>query len=213
MFPDGWKSRYLASLVKDIFHTGIDDIQRTQIMKKRVHEWEKSKTIEDAGDDEKELIHEDLHFIFEKDQYTGEVKDGLKHGKGKMIYKLNNSIYEGEWKDDKRHGKGILKQGDHVIYDGEWENDMMHGKGKYKTLHGTDNNRIKTTDGTMFEEGWKHTGFWKKNKRHGIGKTRYKNGDLYTGEWKNGKRNGKGIFRQKGKADIDGIWKNDKLEK
>ena len=38
--------------------------------------------------------------------YNGQIKDGKRHGLGKMIYS-DGDVYEGYWKDDELHGKGI----------------------------------------------------------------------------------------------------------
>jgi len=49
--------------------------------------------------------------------YTGEYRDGKRHGKGTMIYP-DGSKYVGEWKDGLRHGHGlyIYPNGDKVCY-------------------------------------------------------------------------------------------------
>merc|ERR1719285_724426 len=47
--------------------------------------------------------------------YTGESKNGKRHGQGRMVYP-DNQIYEGSWRDDKRCGKGILHLMDGRVY-------------------------------------------------------------------------------------------------
>ena len=39
--------------------------------------------------------------------YTGDFKDGKRHGTGKYIYP-NGDIYEGEWKNNIREGEGTF---------------------------------------------------------------------------------------------------------
>lgn len=41
------------------------------------------------------------------DKYTGEWKEGQKHGKGKMIF-FEEATYEGEWADNVMHGYGVF---------------------------------------------------------------------------------------------------------
>lgn len=55
----------------------------------------------------------------EGETYFGQYFNGMKHGKGRMIWP-DGSIYEGQWLNDKRHGKGriVYSQGD--MYEGEW---------------------------------------------------------------------------------------------
>merc|ERR1719231_714885 len=85
--------------------------------------------------------------------YEGQMKDGKRHGKGKMVYNeddLNHSekhlnhnagdVYEGDWKNDNRDGKGIYKWGSGVrngnVYDGEYKDDKKDGKGTYTWADG-----------------------------------------------------------------------------
>ena len=42
----------------------------------------------------------------DKGTYTGDLKSGKRHGKGKMVYDSGNT-YEGDFKDDKFDGKGV----------------------------------------------------------------------------------------------------------
>ena len=57
--------------------------------------------------------------------YDGELKDGMKHGNGKLYYLLSESLeYQGEFKNDKRHGYGIsYSDNGEVVYEGDWKND------------------------------------------------------------------------------------------
>ena len=42
---------------------------------------------------------------YEYGVYEGEVKDGKKHGKGKMTW-ADGDVYKGGYKDNKPHGRG-----------------------------------------------------------------------------------------------------------
>ena len=56
------------------------------------------------------------------------MKDGLKHGKGNLISKKDSIIYTGQFKNGVKHGKGIQKIGE-IVYEGSFENGVFHGLG------------------------------------------------------------------------------------
>jgi len=68
------------------------------------------------------------------EEYEGEFKDGLPHGKGTMIYHVgfweNEIEYEGEWKNGLWEGHGTLTFADGRVYVGEFRGSMRHGKGR-----------------------------------------------------------------------------------
>jgi hypothetical protein len=76
------------------------------------------------------------------DYYIGEFKNGKRNGRGIYIseskYIKNN--YEGEWKNDLAHGKGksiyqeVYENGEifEEIYEGEFIDDLRSGKGELK---------------------------------------------------------------------------------
>lgn len=73
--------------------------------------------------------------------------------------------YTGEIKDGKRHGKGIVKYEDGSYYDGEWDNNIYHGQGTLKTSAGTYTGAFKNgkkngygtlTNKTIFAGTWKN---------------------------------------------------------
>ena len=69
--------------------------------------------------------------------YSGEIKEGKKHGEGICtIYKivgirnyLNKDKYEGFWENDQRQGKGTLTFANGDKYEGQFQNDTISGKG------------------------------------------------------------------------------------
>jgi hypothetical protein len=106
--------------------------------------------------------------------YEGELKDGKKHGKGKMIY-TNDDVYDGEWHLGKRQGKGKQTFGIGGSYDGQWKDGKITGNGT--VVH---------VDGDVYE------GELKDGEKHGQGKMIYTNDVVYDGEWYLGKQHGKG---------------------
>lgn len=57
-----------------------------------------------------------------KGDYIGEKKNGVPHGKGKMVW-FDGKEYDGEWKNGKRHGKGTMIYRDGREFVGDWVND------------------------------------------------------------------------------------------
>jgi hypothetical protein len=60
--------------------------------------------------------------------YTGEWKDGVRHGQGLTKFK-NGTSYIGEWKNDDPNGYGTLIYSDKMKYVGEVKNGLPHGQG------------------------------------------------------------------------------------
>jgi hypothetical protein len=94
-------------------------------------------------------------------RYEGEMKDGKKHGKGKMDYASGGS-YTGIWVDDSRTGQGVYTWSSGNRYEGQWKDNKMHGKGKLD-----------------FASGDKYTGDWVEGNRTGQGVFVWANGDRY----------------------------------
>lgn len=61
-------------------------------------------------------------------KYIGEIKEGLPHGRGKMIYPDKN-IYSGDFANGKHHGSGTLELADGTKYVGGWKQGLMNGEG------------------------------------------------------------------------------------
>ena len=81
--------------------------------------------------------------ILNQAQYIGDIIDGKKQGKGKLIF-TDGSYYEGNFKDDLFNGKGIFVRND-SIYKGDFLNGRKHGKGKIeiiKKLNNSNNNNF-----------------------------------------------------------------------
>lgn len=75
------------------------------------------------------------------DSYSGQWKDGCKHGFGKYTWGDGKS-YSGGWQQDKMHGHGtyIFENGD--SFTGAWEHDAQAGLGTYRWADGHSELRI-----------------------------------------------------------------------
>jgi len=103
---------------------------------------------------------------------------------------LNGSVYTGEWRDGKRHGHGIMHKGGNV-YDGCFHNDLMHGMGTYtwwngQLYQGQWENGFRNGHGVQtWPSGQQYIGNWVDGKRHGQGAQYSKSGAvLFEGKWK-----------------------------
>ena len=126
--------------------------------------------------------------------YNGDMKDGLKCGKGIEYDKNENIIYNGEFVNDKYEGQGkyIYENGEYYI--GQFKNGLENGKGIKYYMNGN----IKY-DGDMVN-----------GKAEGNGKYIYENDEYYIGQFKNDLKHGKGtIFYENGNIKYDGEFIND----
>ena len=108
--------------------------------------------------------------------YSGEWKDGLRHGFGKYTLNWDKGTfppekYEGEWKDDKRCGKGKCFYGrkEENVYEGDWLNDMRDGHGVWK-----------------YENGDVVECEWKQGSKNGKGTFTFADGGIIQAEWVDG---------------------------
>ena len=64
--------------------------------------------------------------------YTGELKNGKREGKGKMIYPKDHIYirYDGDWLNDKMNGTGIIITNNNSRYEGQVKNNQRNGFGK-----------------------------------------------------------------------------------
>jgi hypothetical protein len=92
------------------------------------------KVIQEPKEKEKEKKVKIQKYIFEDGEYSGEISDGLPHGKGIYKYK-NGDEYKGEFKKGMKDGNGYYKniEGE---YDGFWKNNKKDGQGKYTFKNG-----------------------------------------------------------------------------
>ena len=174
---------------------------------------------------------------FIQKHYTGDLKDGVPHGKGVMNYPdggtydgsfvdgkqqgkgkyvwPNGDVYEGDWLNDKVSGKGTMKYANGDVYEGEWMNNKISGKGKMKYANGNVyegewRNSARTGAGTFkYLDGSVYKGMWKDGSENGKGVLKYSNGDVYDGEWVNGKKQGKGKVKFADGSTYEGDWQKD----
>jgi len=114
-------------------------------------------------------------------KYTGEWKDGLRHGKGENLF-TNGDVYTGEWINGLRHGNGtcVFRNGD--VYEGEWKNGLEDGEGM-ETFSSLDKDSLAIYKG-HYKMGEKN-GFGKLfNKNKLTGKTKL----IFSGIWDGNKK-------------------------
>ena len=166
-------------------------------------ESEDDKNVEDTQEKSEDDKNEVKTINIENEgRYIGEIKNGLRHGKGKMIYN-NGNIYEGNWLNDLFDGKGNYlhkKYGQNTS--GDWENGYL--------IRG----QIIFFKGVMGEE--KYIGdvvysFFGYPVPHGTGAYFYMNGDKYVGEFVDYKKEGKGTFTWANGDSYCGYWHDDEF--
>ena len=148
------------------------------------------------------------------DKYVGEIKNGLRNGKGTMYY-INKDKYEGEWKNDKMEGTGTYTfYLDGSEYIGELKNDKMEGKGKFTFKNGNIyigdcyNNKREGKGIFYYHDGNRYEGEYKNNVREGKGIMYYIDGSIYEGEYKNNQKEGMGVYKYSDGNIYEGNFKN-----
>ena len=66
-------------------------------------------------------------------KYEGEKKNGMRWGKGKLLYD-NGFEYEGSFVQNYKHGIGTVSLNGIVFYEGQWSLDEISGQGYIKSL-------------------------------------------------------------------------------
>lgn len=153
--------------------------------------------------------------------YTGELLNGKKSGKGKLVSK--GIISEGEWQNDLLHGRGrrysseSFEPSHGIIWfedSGLFENDAFIS-GTYKARYDDEAYfEGDWTDGCIngygkgiYPDGSYYEGEWKNDFPNGIGKRYDKNGNLkYSGNFVNEKREGFGTFFYSNGDRYEGEW-------
>ena len=78
------------------------------------------------------------------ERYEGEMKNGIREGKGTYYYN-NSNRYRGDWKNGMKEGKGIFYYNDGERYEGDFKNDIKEGKGIFYY-----------NNGNRYEGDWKN---------------------------------------------------------
>ena len=122
--------------------------------------------------------------------YTGEWKDGLKHGKGQLI--TEKIKYSGKFENDVFSGnKGVLCDQKGNIYEGDFVNGKFEGYGHYKMSNG-DN----------------YIGQFKNGYFEGKGQLTDKKGNVFNGNFVKGQKDGFGLIVKSNGETIEGKYKN-----
>jgi len=122
--------------------------------------------------------------------YTGEWKDGLKHGKGQLI--TEKIKYSGKFENDVFSGnKGVLCDEKGNIYEGDFVNGKFEGYGHYKMSNG-DN----------------YIGQFKNGYFEGKGQLTDKKGNVFNGNFVKGQKDGFGLIVKSNGETIEGKYKN-----
>ena len=140
---------------------------------------------------------------FANGEYTGQVRDGKRHGKG-IVHYINGDSYDGEWSEGVKSGYGIYTFADGERYEGSYVNGLRCGFGAY-----------------FYNSGNVYEGDWKDDKRHGHGVFKWKEGDVYEGDFEEGKMSGQGLYRfangasyiggvKDGKKHGEGVYRDEK---
>ena len=108
--------------------------------------------------------------------YSGELKNGKRHGKGKLVLR-NGDIYIGSWEDNRKTGQGVYLYSNGIKYNGQWKDDIMEGSGSF-----------------IFPRTGTYYGDIKKGQMTGYGVFKYNDGSVYEGCWKEGKWHGRGKY-------------------
>lgn len=160
-------------------------------------------------------IREVKNFVLDNgDVYTGQLKDGMRHGFGDCTYP-NIGWYCGEFLLDEQNGKGqfYFDNGDKFegvfrndqmedgsfrfcnndLYVGKWQNGQFHGGGVYHSCV----NRIV------------YNGQYNKGKLNGPVIINYIGRGSFTGTFQDGKRHGPGAFVFANGASFQGEFKDD----
>lgn len=131
----------------------------------------------------------------DEQQYSGQYKDGQRHGKGRMKFKYGT--YEGDWAHDKMHGFGILHLKTGNIYEGNFADNKFEGWGKLRWKNGkVYEGQLRAGQmcgkGKLTSEEGIYEGEFYDNEMSGKGTMKFSNGDVYTGDWRAGMMWGNG---------------------
>jgi hypothetical protein len=143
-------------------------------------------------------------------EYSGEFKNGSIDGVGTLKY-VNGEVYVGDFKEDKRNGIGVNVSENGEIQAGIFEDEVLTHSGENRPRcpsEGIWDNCI----GVYYNSGDKYSGYWKTDRRHGLGIYTWQNGMQYVGNWKAGKRSGEGTQTFVNGDIYEGGWKAGKRD-
>jgi hypothetical protein len=147
-------------------------------------------------------------WIEETDKYEGELLNGMRHGKGKLM--MSGCCYEGDFSNNMMHGKGVYTWDSGISYIGDFANDNFHGKGTKTFVNGDYYEGIWKEDDFVsgmvkvtYDSGASYEGEMLNGQRNGKGKYTWQDGDFYEGDFVDGNFNGQGK-----KTGLNGSWKS-----
>ncbi|KAL4461520.1 hypothetical protein ABPG74_016144, partial [Tetrahymena malaccensis] len=167
--------------------------------------------------DDKDAVKLGLYQLKNGDVYQGQWKNGLRHGRGKLLYK-NGSVYEGYWEKNIANGYGRFIDRDGNVYEGQCKNGNSHGFGICNYANGAqyigewvDNK--KTGNGIeKFPDGASYEGQFLEDKKNGEGKLILPNGEQYEGQFINNIFHGFGMYTWNDNSFYIGEWKDNQTD-
>ena len=162
------------------FEGTFDDEKKKQ--GEGTYTWSLAKEEDEEGDGEEEAKPAVVSM------YSGNFKNGKKHGKGMLTYP-DGARYEGNWHKDKRQGQGRYFYPNRDMYEGNWGNDQKNGTGTY----------THAADKSQFIGTWVNGAFVE-------GKWQYADGGYYEGSFANGVPTGKGVYVMAGGSKVEGAY-------
>ena len=104
---------------------------------------------------------------YEQAVYKGNFRQGMRDGKGKMVWQ-DGSVFDGTWINDQRaRGKMIMSNG--FVYEGCFKDDKFHDN----------NGRLLMSPNLLI-----YKGAFRQNKTATVGMLLYPEGDVYYGQMK-----------------------------
>jgi hypothetical protein len=145
------------------------------------------------------------------EKYTGELKNGLPHGRGILVYP-GGAHYGGQFEEGLKEGFGTWYHPQGILYLGRWHRDRYDQVGM-----------MIIQDGTKYTGAWKdgqksghgfhswpdgrfYIGQWEDNAMHGYGMLIYPDGSRYLGQWENDRKHGLGLLIHPDGTFQYGIW-------
>lgn len=128
--------------------------------------------------------------------YKGIVIDGVREGKGTMIWNGGETTYEGDWVEDKMNGIGVYSDKGGV-YEGDFTDGIKVGEGTWERAEGA--------EGSDFDLK-SYSGNWEEGRCDGDGCTTFIDGYVYEGSFSKGLPHGRGILLYPDGGECKGVF-------
>jgi hypothetical protein len=125
--------------------------------------------------------------------YTGDWKNGVKHGNGILIMR-DGSSYEGQFLNGEITGKGVKRWPSGSTYSGEFQDGEINGEGSY-----------------VGSDGERFTGHFVNNRREGQGELQTEDGTVFKGGFQNNHINGRGVKTLPDNSSISTTFENGQI--